>query len=267
MVSINPEVQPVRQYHYYYPIVQKGDRCTQKSGVALGAISDAAFDELCLSNWYEYNLIDYDRYEGSTRFYVYWCDEYIDPDGRVYVMRQQMLDNHDPTFSGYLIFMNEWGYPGQCQATPQQYIAEFQWLKEHYPQAKIIIGNTYGHDHQNGYTDLIAIHDLIVSAGYDWSTAVHGIGVHDYSMNDPSLAIERLRELQDEWGSTYPVYITEFVTLDLQTYLTYYENQNDVKAWFWFLPCNTQDQYDLLTNRCTDTLTDLGLQMRGLNTK
>jgi len=265
MIMAQPDVQ--LEHTVYFPMVANKNGCSDKSGVALGAISESAFNELCLSNWYEYNLIPYDRFNGSDRYYVYWCDEYIDPDGRIYIMRQQMLDNHDFDFSGYVIFFNEWGYTNQCGATEDQYISEFQWLKEHYPYAKLIVGNTYGHDHLYGYARLRLIHDLIVGAGYNWNTDIYGVGIHDYTLTDPAVAIEALRELQSSWGSNHPVYVTEFVTHNLDEYLSYYEAQPEVKAWFWFLPCNMNDEYDLLTNDCTDTLTNLGLQMRGLNTR
>lgn len=242
--------------------------CNPKAGVALGSISEEAFADLCLRNWYEYNLIPYDLYGDAQRFYVYWCDEYIDPrTGTIYIMRQQMIDNHSPDFNGYIIFFNEWGYPGQCDATEQQFVGEFQWLKEHYPDAKIIIGNANGHDHLFDYRRLRYIHELITDAGYDWQTDIYGIGIHDYTLDNPVIAVENLRELQSEWGVHHPIYITEFVANDVTGYLDYYNSQDDILAWFWFLPCNRiYPEYTLLYEPCGDNkLTPMGEQMRAIN--
>lgn len=257
------------EYVIYIPIVTNNHHCSEKSGAAFGwGLPYSAFSQLCISNFHEYNVLPDTTNYNANKYLFYWCDEWVSPrSGEVYNYRQSMTDNWSYYYDGYLILFNEWTYPDQCQMTEQELIDETRWIVENYPYAKFIIGNTYGHDHLNDYAVFKRQTDLMIQAGLTWDR-VYGVGIHDYT-DDYVGAVEKIRTAMDSYGERKPIYITEFVGVgnNLSERIDYYNSQNDIAVWFYFAPCNPEDEYTLVyrevtpeTLQCSGELTELGYE-------
>lgn len=253
------------QYNFYLPLIQISERnCSDKSGAAFGwGLSPKSFSDLCLTNYYEYNIIPTESNQGR-KLMMYWCDEWVSRDGEVFDFSEKMSEYWTSDYNDYLLLYNEWTYPDQCDMSEQELYNETKWLVENYPHIKFIVGNTYGHDHLYDYDIFKRQMDILLAAGLTWDK-VYGVAIHDYTQ-DYIGAIEKIRHVMSEYGESKPIFITEFMAIgNLEDRLTYYENQNDVQMWFYFAPCNPFEEYSLVyrtvipnTLECSSELTELG---------
>lgn len=252
------------------PNVVNSRDCSEKSGAAFGwGLSESAFNQLCLRNFYEYNVIPDDgQFNNGRKIYSYWCDEWVDPkDDVIYEYREMMSQYWDSSFDDYLLLYNEWSNPGQCNMTDEELVLETHWLIQNYPNAKFIVGNTYGYDHLKDYTVFRQQMDLLIEAGLTWDN-VYGVAIHDYT-EDYVEAIDGIRNVMDSYGERKPIFVTEFLGINdtLEQRIVYYENENDIEMWFYFAPCNPLEEYSLVyrtvtpvTLNCSEQLTELGYQ-------
>jgi hypothetical protein len=107
----------------------------------------------------------------------------------------------------------------------------------------------------------------MIQAGLSWDR-VYGVGIHDYT-DDYIGAVEKIRKVMDLYGERKPIYITEFVGVgdNLAERIDYYNSQDDIAVWFYFAPCNPDDNYTLVyrtvtpeTLQCSGELTELGYE-------
>ena len=231
-----PESNSQSSHETYLSFVSNGYNdhpCSSKAGAAFGyRLNDKPFDELCLQSYYHYGLNNGSKLYSGKRYYMYWCT------GHKY--RQGMIDLFNRNTTATIFYINEWGFPNQCQTTDKEYISDLIWLIETFPELKIIVGNTYGHDSINDYEQLRHQLDLIESSSVEFSQ-LYGIAIHDYTLDDPHPPVQKLRKLKKEYGiERLPIFVSEFNAHlgNIDEYLNYYEDSADIKAYFYYAPCN-----------------------------
>ena len=227
-------------FTYYFPAYYKQyehtqDCVTHKAGVAYHGgweLTEAVHNELCFSKWYFYDVRRQDESFPGFRLEMFYCPSAI----------ELFEENIPSNYRGWVITVNERNFPQQCQATDKEYVVGVQWLIENYPDAKLVIGNQYGHDHI--YSDNDALRNdlqVLVDAGVSLDS-FFALGIHDYSYGDPSVAVESARRVMADFGTTLPIVVTEFNAGQmLPSYLDYYNSQDDVLAFFYYAPCHPEE--------------------------
>ena len=241
----NTSAQEKESYQQIFPLVAKDynpEPCRSKAGAALGyTLTDAAFEALCLNSFYNYGIDWEPRYQGE-QYYMYWC-----PGWRY---RERMLEKFNSNSTAKMFYVNEWGVKGQCDTTPEEYIGDLVWLRQNFPEMRLIIGNASGHDSQGFHTHLRRYLDLIEDSPEVTWNDIYGIAIHDYTLNNPEMPIERLRVVLAAYGLQYkPIYISEYAVYSpglVKRYLEYYESQGDIAGYFYYAPCNPNDNWTLV---------------------
>ena len=254
ITGVDNDKKSIPFYYSYMPIsaFENNDyRCSNKQGAALawlGNHTQEHLDNLCIKQWYTYSPQNYtNRYTDIHYTPFFWCHKVQEGSSQGRLYRDWFAEQYpDTSYSGTLLFYNEWNHINQCVATSNQMLSDFAWVKSHYPNAKLIVGNTHGYDGGFFFPKLTEIHDLIVGAGYNWCDDIYATSYHDYYWTgDPALFYGRLSTLLDSWGCTeQPIIVSEWGadnSTNIVNHLEFYTNTPRVEQHYYFAPC--QDEW------------------------
>lgn len=253
ITSIENDERAIPFHYSYMPITgyQYEDyRCPNKQGFALawlGVHTQEHLDKLCAKVWYSYSPDKQtNRYDDIHHIPFFWCHKVQEGSTKGKLYRDWFAEEYPTDYDGMLLFYNEWKHTNQCVATSSQLVSDFTWVKENYPNVKLIVGNTEGYDGGTYFLKLQEIHNLIVGAGFDWCDDVFATSYHDYYWEgDPALFYGRLSTLLDSWGCTeQQIIVSEWGAdnqQDIVSHLDFYTNEERVLYQFYFAPC--QDEW------------------------
>lgn len=235
----------VYKYTFYMPLVVNS--CQRSNGAALAYLGSHTRQHidgagLCIDDWYTYNLKDYGNRYQAEQIPFAWChtSDYL----------PTLYANYETWFmavwgagyDGRLLLWNEIGYHEQCQMTAEEVGRSWRFYRTFAPDAKLIVGNSYGHDGSWDFKRLRWIARAIEAGGGDICDA-YAIGYHDYNYQaHPSQYHQLLRRIVDnDFGCVgLPLMVTEWGAPTAEAVaerVDYYTSQDDIIQHFYFAPC------------------------------
>lgn len=177
-----------------------------------------AFTQVCVTGgyfdwglWGRPHLTD----AGYVHHATFWCDIYpsdADPaDPNTYSYIKDMLENLPRDFAGIIFFFNEPDLPApQCDRDPEFVADTYIWLRETFPNAKIV-GPMYSHtDGYHGWAEFREFRAHVI-AKTGLPPDLFAYSLHDYDQAPNVMLLESLLGLMEEWGDgDKNVYVTEY---------------------------------------------------------